>query len=239
VAAAKALLDFIDAQGLTAGDSLPVERDMLESMGVARSTLREALRLLESQGIVAIRAGRGGGPTVGIVGPDDHVSSMTMLLQFMKVRFASVMDSRLAIEPEIAAAAALARSGAQLDALAGVVSAMGAVITDSRDAAMPFQQLYNRFHETLGEATRNPVLLMTGATFRRIWETLHPEIVADPAAALGTVRSHRNLLTAIREEDPDAARAASRRHLTRYRAWVTENRPEWFERRVEWVVPPH
>jgi DNA-binding FadR family transcriptional regulator len=56
--AARALLDYIDERGLAPGESLPVERDMLESMGIARSTLREALRLLETQGIVDIRAGR-------------------------------------------------------------------------------------------------------------------------------------------------------------------------------------
>lgn len=232
--AARVLLDYIDEHGLSAGDGLPVERAMLESMGIARSTLREALRLLETQGIVDIRAGRGGGPTVGVVGPDDHVSSTTMLLQFMKVRFASVMESRVAIEPEIAATAALARTRSQVDALGAIVTGMETSLSDP-DA---FAQGYNGFHKTLGEATHNPVLLMTGATFRRIWETLHPEIVADQESALGTVRAHRNLFEAVRRQDPEAARSASRRHLLRYQSWVAEHRPEWLERRVNWIVPP-
>jgi len=232
--AARALLDYIDERGLAPGESLPVERDMLESMGIARSTLREALRLLETQGIVDIRAGRGGGPTVGVVGPDDHVSSTTMLLQFMKVRFGSVIESRVAIEPEIAATAALARTEAQLDEMSGIVTAMEGSLS-VHDA---FAHGYNGFHKTLGEATGNPVLVMTGATFRRIWETLHPEIVADRESALGTVRAHRNLLEAVRARNPEAARAASRRHLVEYRNWVAENRPEWLERRVSWIVPP-
>ena len=231
MAAAKALLDFIDEQGLAAGDSLPIERDMLESMGVARSTLREALRLLEAQGIVNIRAGRGGGPTVGVVGPDDHVSSTTMLLQSMKVRFASVLDSRVAIEPEIAAAASQARNDAQNGELGACVAAMEAAIGDPPE----FRRQYDRLHKLLGEATHNPVLLMTATTFRRIWERLHPEITADPHEALATVRAHRNLCEAVSARDPIAARAASLRHLTQYREWVGEHRPEWLERRVEWI----
>lgn len=234
MAVAKALLDFIDEQGLAAGDSLPVERDMLESMGVARSTLREALRLLETQGIVDIRAGRGGGPTVGVVGPDDHVSSTTMLLQSMKVRFGSVLDSRVAIEPEIAAAAALARDDAQVEALAASADAMLVALGDPAE----FRRQYDRLHQVLGEATHNPVLLMTATTFRRIWETLHPEITADLAEARGTARAHRNLCDAVRDRDPLAARAASLRHLTLYRAWVSEHRPQWLERRVEWIAGP-
>ena len=232
--AARALLDYIDERGLEAGDSLPVEREMLESMGVARSTLREALRLLETQGIVSIRAGRGGGPTVGVVGPDDHVSSTTMLLQFMRVRFESVIDSRVAIEPEIAATAALARTQTQLDELGASVAAMETSLSDP----IAFAHGYNGFHKTLGEATRNPVLLMTGATFRRIWETLHPEIVAYRESALGTARAHRNLFEAVRVQDPEAARSASRRHLVDYQDWVARNRSEWLRRRVEWIFPP-
>ena len=232
VAAAKALLTYIDAHGLVAGDSLPVEREMLESMGVARSTLREALRLLETQGIIAIRAGRGGGPTVGVVGPDDHVSSTTMLLQSMKVRVASVLESRVAIEPEIAATAALARDQAQLDELAAAVATMETALTDP----VAYRRGYDRFHQILGEATGNPVLLMTAATFRRIWETMHPEIVADRESASATARAHRNLYEAVLAQDPDAARSASRRHLTGYQAWVGEHRPEWLQRRVEWIV---
>jgi DNA-binding FadR family transcriptional regulator len=234
VAVAKALLDYIDEQGLAAGDSLPIEREMLEWLGVARSTLREALRLLEAQGVITIRAGRGGGPAVGEVGPDDHVSSTTMLLQAMKVRFGSVIDARVSIEPEIAAGAALARSQAQVDDLAAAVADMYAAQSDS----LEFQPAYNRFHKTVGEATHNPVLLMTGATFRRIWETLHPEIAVGAAEAGATARAHRSLFEAIRDRDPGAARTASRRHLELYRAWVAEHRPEWLERRVEWIVDP-
>jgi DNA-binding FadR family transcriptional regulator len=234
VAAAKALLDYIDAEGLEPGDSLPVERDMLEWLGVARSTLREALRLLETQGIVDIRAGRGGGPTVGVVGPDDHVSSSTMLLQFMRVRFDAVLDARVSIEPEIAAAAATARGPVEL---ADLDRASAGMLATPADPAT-FQREYNRFHQVLGEATHNPLLVMTGATFRRVWESMHSELVAGPRAVADTARAHRVLFEAVRDRDPAAAHAASRRHLTGYREWVTAHRPEWLERRVEWIVAP-
>src|SRR5262245_53560806 len=55
--------------GLATGDSLPSEAAMLTQYGVSRESLREALRLLEVQGLIAIRRGPGGGPTVGSVDP--------------------------------------------------------------------------------------------------------------------------------------------------------------------------
>ncbi|GAA0615296.1 FadR/GntR family transcriptional regulator [Sporichthya brevicatena] len=232
VSTAKALLDYIDTNHLQPGDSLPIERDMIEWLGVARTTLREALRLLEAQGVLEIRRGRGGGPVVGNVGPEDYASSTTMLLQFMKVRFGVVMDARIAIEPEIAAAAAEHRKPEQVRALAAAVKDMKAATTKLSN----FQDPYDRFHVLLGECSQNPLLFMTGLTFRRIWSNLHPENAAnDSATAAAVVRAHQRLLTAVEKQDAEAARRTSRRHLTQYRSWVNENLPEWFDRRVEWT----
>ena len=54
----------IVAGDLAEGERLPPEDDLTAQFGVARTTLREALRVLESQGLLAIRRGRGGGPVV-------------------------------------------------------------------------------------------------------------------------------------------------------------------------------
>src|SRR4051812_15785186 len=60
--------DIIEAR-LTTGDALPPETAMLQQYGVSRESLREALRLLEVQGLISIRRGPGGGPVVGTVDP--------------------------------------------------------------------------------------------------------------------------------------------------------------------------
>jgi GntR family transcriptional repressor for pyruvate dehydrogenase complex len=57
------LVAEIAKQGLTPGRVLPPEADMVRSFGVGRATIREALRLLEVQGLIAMRPGPGGGPT--------------------------------------------------------------------------------------------------------------------------------------------------------------------------------
>ena len=66
---ARDIVDDIVVERLDEGDNLPAETAMLQQYGVSRETLREALRLLEVQGLISIRRGPGGGPIVGVVDP--------------------------------------------------------------------------------------------------------------------------------------------------------------------------
>jgi len=61
---AKRIADDIFADGLAPGARLPGEKEMLDRLQVSRGTLREALRILEVHGLLVIRSGPGGGPTV-------------------------------------------------------------------------------------------------------------------------------------------------------------------------------
>ncbi|HNI35288.1 MAG TPA: GntR family transcriptional regulator, partial [Microthrixaceae bacterium] len=84
---------------LAEGERLPVEDDLVEQFGVARSTLREALRVLESQGLITIRRGRGGGPVV--THPDLAPISMALAvsLQLQGTTVADLDEARRLIEP--------------------------------------------------------------------------------------------------------------------------------------------
>ncbi len=72
---ARDIVHDIAVQRLQPGDALPAEADMIGQYGVSRESLREALRLLEVQGLIAIRRGPGGGPTVGTVDPANLAGS--------------------------------------------------------------------------------------------------------------------------------------------------------------------
>lgn len=66
---ARDIVHEIAVRRLQPGDALPAEADMIAQYGVSRESLREALRLLEVQGLIGIRRGPGGGPSVGTVDP--------------------------------------------------------------------------------------------------------------------------------------------------------------------------
>ena len=78
---------------LVAGDALPPEKDMLIAYGVGRDTLREALRVLELQGVIVLRPGRGGGPVVARPDSRHLASTLALLMQFGQTPFASILET--------------------------------------------------------------------------------------------------------------------------------------------------
>ena len=93
------------------GNSLPPERVMLERYGTGRGTLREALRLLEFQGVVTLRPGPGGGPVLLRPSGAHLASSLVLLMQLNNAPFGAVIDARLTFEPLICRTAAAHRAG--------------------------------------------------------------------------------------------------------------------------------
>src|SRR5688500_1958208 len=87
---------------LAEGERLPVEEELTAQFGVARTTLREALRVLESEGLIAIRRGRGGGPFV--THPDLGPISLALAasLQLQGASVGELDEARRLIEPQIA-----------------------------------------------------------------------------------------------------------------------------------------
>jgi DNA-binding FadR family transcriptional regulator len=88
---AQRIVKDIRARGLRPGDVLVAEPEMCAAYGVGRSTLREALRVLELQGVIAMRPGRGGGPVVAAPNSRHLASTMALLMQFSNTTFRSVL----------------------------------------------------------------------------------------------------------------------------------------------------
>lgn len=93
------LLSDIIAQKLKEGDRLPQESEMIARYSVARSTVREALRILEINGLITIRSGPGGGPTVCNATPADFGRMASFFLKSEGVTYGDVMEARRLLEP--------------------------------------------------------------------------------------------------------------------------------------------
>ena len=93
------------------GDRYLSEADALQHHRVARGTYREALRFLEIQGVVNIRAGPGGGPEIRRPGWPQLASTVALLLQFADAPMREVLEARTAIEPGVARMAAMVPVG--------------------------------------------------------------------------------------------------------------------------------
>src|SRR5699024_2448427 len=127
---AQRLVRDIRANGKVAGDLLETEAQLCETYSVGRSTIREALRLLELQGVIQIRPGRGGGPVVGPPSSRHLARTLALLMQFSDTRFRTVVETRGQIEPFSAALCAQQRDEEITSALEDSVERMREGIND-------------------------------------------------------------------------------------------------------------
>jgi GntR family transcriptional regulator, transcriptional repressor for pyruvate dehydrogenase complex len=201
------------------GVALPSERDLMAQTRMSRTTVREALRILEVQGLVRIRAGRAGGAFVQRPGQESVASSISLLIRGRHIRLAAVRDAREAIEPVCAQLAAAHRTPDDLAAL----EAANAVIADPDSTLEEFLQANVDWHIAVATATGNELItaFMT-ALSRAIYTSTESDAFVDAEVRRITARAHRSIAGAIEKRDAAAAARRMTRHLHSYSAAVAE-----------------
>jgi DNA-binding FadR family transcriptional regulator len=209
---AREITSQIVADSLPEGTRLPNEREMLETYKVGRSTLREALRLLESRGVLTIRSGRDGGPIVRRPRASDLGQALTLLMQFEGVPFTEVFAARQALEPRLARMAAENMDDETLSAMAQSNDRMAADLDDRQR----FREENFRFHELVASVAHSPVLELFSAALESVADGLAFGVVAGEfthAHRAVVLQAHQNLVKAFKDRDPEAAEEAMRVHL--------------------------
>jgi GntR family transcriptional regulator, transcriptional repressor for pyruvate dehydrogenase complex len=100
IVAQRVVADIVRNQ-LRIGERLPAESEMLEQYGVSRESLREGLRLLETQGFLTIRRGPGGGPVVAGVDPRNLARMSTLYYHLAGANYQELFDTWLTLEPVV------------------------------------------------------------------------------------------------------------------------------------------
>lgn len=197
----------IVAGELVEGQRLSPEDDLTAQFGVARTTLREALRVLESQGLLAIRRGRGGGPVV--THPDLEPISMALatVLQLQATTVGDLDAARQMIEPQIAGQLARQHESADLTLLTEAIDV--AADAAERGDGLAFGLAAVEVHEALVESSGNNTLTTLTKLLQsmlRDYYTRRMDVI-DPELMLRAVRSYRKLLRLIAEGDEVGATA--------------------------------
>lgn len=202
---------------LEVGDRLPTEDELTESFGIARTTLREALRILESQGLIKIRRGRGGGATVTMPDLDRLAEPLAVILQLRNTTTGDLDQARLLIEPVLASWLATRHTDDDIAALRAAVSD-AANAADINDQAA-FGRAAARFHATIMERGGNETLSVISQLLHKLTIDRYTTGArrADQALMRRAVRSYRRLTDLI--EDGDAERASI--HWEKQMRWVT------------------
>jgi GntR family transcriptional regulator, transcriptional repressor for pyruvate dehydrogenase complex len=197
------------------GELLPPEGTLMDDFDVARTTIRDAFRVLESEGLVEVRRGAGGGGRVRAPGVGMVSSYAALLLQFDGATLADVHLGRTLIE---APAAALL---AELPDRAAVVDALHQALSEEQDAAdaEALTVAEGRFHRLVVESTGNRVLVMLSAVANRlIAEQVARSLTkgAPSGTHAGFTKAHRaheRLVERIEAGDGPGAEALWRQHL--------------------------
>ncbi|HWU27822.1 MAG TPA: GntR family transcriptional regulator [Microbacterium sp.] len=208
--------DLLDGR-LGPGDRLPSERDLAADLGVGRSSVREALRVLEVMGL--IRTATGSGPQAGaivIAAPSGGMSTL-LRLQVAAQGFplADVVQTRLVLEDAVVARLS-ADPRRDLAGIRGILTAM-----DADDLTAPeFLALDAELHYALAEASGNTVIAATMAGLRTAIESYVLEgsaRIEDWDAMASRLRTeHHAIVDAIEAGGADAARALVHDHITGY-----------------------
>lgn len=192
------------------GTPLPPERELVTQTRMSRTTVREALRILEVQGLVRIKAGRAGGAFVQRPGTDVMARSVGLLIRGRQIRMAALLETREAIEPFCAQLAAKHRTDGDLARL----EAANEAIAGSGNNLEAFLQANIDWHVAVAAASHNELLsgFMMAISKAVYIATANEGFVTDEVRATA-VRAHRTITNAIRDRDADAAVRRMVRHV--------------------------
>jgi GntR family transcriptional regulator, transcriptional repressor for pyruvate dehydrogenase complex len=205
---AAAIEQKILERALRAGDALPAETALAEQFRVNRSTVREALRELETHGLVGRQAGA---KRLYVTRPKrERVSSgVSRALAMHGVTFLELWEAMMVIEPAAAKHAAERRTDAELDAIDHLVSTIAA----ARDgtSAVP---LVVDFFAAIAHASHNPVLVIAQDPLNRLLApTLSRMIDKVPQARARITSAQRRIVIAIRDQQADEAARWMEKHI--------------------------
>jgi DNA-binding FadR family transcriptional regulator len=197
---------------LTDGDPLPAERQLAEQTGVGRSSVREALRTLESEGLISTRPGRGGGAVVRRPDRSTMARSIDVFVLGRQVQYATVLEARQLLETGSAHLAALRRSESDIDQLGRHHQDM--VTADARDDVEAFVDANVAWHIVVNQASGNELVagFMFGLT-GVLRAAIEAEEFNTAELRSETLRSHGRILDAIVSGDGPAAARRMARHL--------------------------
>lgn len=209
-------LGHIDAQILAGvysnGTRLPAERDLATQLGVSRGAVREAIRVLQAQGILVSGTGRGNGTRVQ-AGPSNAIGRILRLqLALDVVSFADLTETRVALERAACAAAARRREPEPLARADALLEQMREVVSPD-----PFNELDTDFHVALAEAGDNRLMSNLTVAIRK---SVEDPISAAERESTGwaelrrmLVGHHEGMLEAITTGDADRAAQLGEEHI--------------------------
>lgn len=229
VLVADAITDAILEGGLEPGMMLPSEAQMMEQYDVGRGTLREALRLLEAEGLIRVRPGRFGGPTVQQPPPERLGRTLSLLLRASGTSFTAVLEARQVIEPSLARSATLRATEEERQQLTESVRELADLVGGDERRFL----LVNRsFHTLIAEMARSDALAAFWQAISAVSDGQEAGVHYDARAQRATVRMHQQIVDAIVSGDAEQAEQRMKQHVLEIFQYLEARYPHLVEGQV-------
>ncbi len=202
---AERILELIRTQPLEPGSKLPSERELMEQLGVGRSSVREALNGLALMNVVEVRQGQG----AFVVGLPDNIGADKLERALSRGASTDLLEARETIELRTVQLAARRATDEELGDLRAVLAAAGEAL--GSDA--PLAPLSARFHVLIAVASHNQVLQEMVGLLSGSLEARGPGLERLPGYREWEMAEHRGILEALEARDEDLAVDRMRRHL--------------------------
>lgn len=205
---------------LVEGTPLPAERELVRQTQMSRATVREALRILEVQNLVRVKAGRAGGAFVQCPTTKSMANSVSMLIRGRHIKLVDLMETREALEPFCAELAARNRTDEDLTKLDRANEAIAYPTADLDQ----FLQANLDWHVGVATASHNELLIgFMSALSQAIYAGTKNAAFVDTEVRAVTGQAHRAITTAIRHRDATAAGRRMHRHVHSYAGALAES----------------
>lgn len=222
---------IIDGE-LADGDLLPRQDDLVRRFNVSLVSLREALRILETEGLVSVRRGNRGGAIVHAPGKSSAAYMLGLVLQSNSV---GLTDLGLALQELEPCCAAMAAGRADRGmTLVPELRSMNDLMAKHLDDEVRFTEIGREFHDAIGRGCGNSTMVAVMHSLEALW-TSHEQEWAQRTEARGAYPSmaqrgavlnvHTKLTSAIESGDVERARRLAARHVVDTQTYVTSDDP--------------
>jgi GntR family transcriptional repressor for pyruvate dehydrogenase complex len=193
--------------GLKPGARLPPERELASRLAVSRSSVRDAIRILELAGLVVPRQGEG--TVVADLSPENVAAPISSILVRKRELIAELIDVRKMIEPVLAARAAERATPEDIARLEEILERQRAKAKRGESTVGEDSE----FHYNIALAAKNKVVRSVIDVLMQLLKETRARTLQLPGRPRRSLEGHRRVLAAIRRHDPAAAERALRRHL--------------------------
>lgn len=228
---ARDLVRQIGTEQVKTGDPLPSEVEMANSYRVGRTSIREALRIMEVQGLLSIKTGPGGGPTVKEPTSADAGRMLSMHLNVRNCTFGELAAARLELDPVLARQAAENRTTESLERLRDIVAMMENIPSNNN---AEWARTASMFNAIMAAMSGNGVLALMSSSLRAIYAERIGSIQYTPKIRQNSLVSYRKIIDAISKQDADLAHNSTHELISRALKQMSRLYPEILQAVVDW-----